>query len=62
MSRDLLRIKGRMKGRKCPGKGNKQHESRCCSSFWGFLGRGVMSRKQEERSMAYYVPFKFTYF
>lgn len=63
ISRDLVRTKGRMKGRKCPGKGDKQHESRCCSSYEkGFLGRGVTSRKQEERLMACYVSFKFTYF
>lgn len=46
MSRDLLRIKGRTKGRKCPGKGNKQHESGCCSSYEkGVSGKGSHVQK-----------------
>lgn len=55
---------GRMKGRKCQRKGNKQHEQRCCSSCEkaGFLGRRDVSRKQQKRSMRYYLFFKFTYF
>ena len=36
MNRDLIRTKGRTKGRKCPGKGNKQHES----SAAGVMRRG----------------------
>lgn len=55
---------GRMKGRKCQRKGNKQHEQRCCSSCEkaGFLERRDVSRKQQKRSMGYYLFFKFTYF
>lgn len=46
MSWDLLRIKGRTKGRKCPGKGNKQHESGCCSSYEkGVSGKGSHVQK-----------------